>query len=137
RGAMKGAGASRWLRSRPITGFPEAPQLAWRVPLSLGTVDVKSATGFAPEPTGRHQIAEQRRGAVLAVGEISVQDLGDRKHRVEANQIRQCERSERVIQTEPDGLVDVLDAGHAVAQGEARFVQKGDEHPVHDESRAV
>jgi hypothetical protein len=52
-----------------------------------GVVFVEPAAALLPERAGGDQIAEHRRRATLVVADASMEDVGDRQHRVEADEV--------------------------------------------------
>ncbi len=66
-----------------------------------------------------------------------MQHLGDREHRVEADQVSELERAERVVQAEARAGVDVGRAPEPFVEREAGLVQERDRDAVHDEAGAV
>src|SRR6476469_3925179 len=101
------------------------------------SVFVETAPRFAAEPAGRDILAEQRRRPILVVAELGVQHFRDRQARIEPDQIRQFERTHRVIQSELHALIDVLDRSERLLQREARLVQERNQQAIDDESRNV
>src|SRR5690606_21227938 len=105
--------------------------------LALGAVHVESFARLASQPAGGDQVAEQGSWSVLAVTEVPVEHLTDRQHRIQADQIREGEGTQGVVEPEPNPRVDVGDARDALAQGQASLVQEWDEDAVDDEPRTV
>src|SRR5690606_12443165 len=105
--------------------------------LAGGVVHVEATPGLASEEARRDVVPEERRGPVFVVAQIALEDLGDGEQRIEADEVGELERPERVIETEPGALVDVLGGADALLEGEAGLVQEGDEHPVHEKAWAI
>src|SRR3972149_6630934 len=64
------------------------------------------ALGLPPEPAGGDVARQQRRGPVLVVAEVAVEDLEDREADVEADQVGQRERAKGMTQAEAHDRVD-------------------------------
>ena len=93
--------------------------------------------GLAAEPSRLDVLAPQRAGPELRIAEAVVQHLEDRKARVEADQIGQRERAERVAHAEPHDRVDRLGIADALVQAEGRLVEHRQQHPVGQEAGHV
>src|SRR6478752_4407895 len=75
---------------------------------------VEPAAGLAAEPSCLDVLAPQRAGPELRIAEAVVQHLEDRQAGVEADQIGQRQRDERVAHAEPHDRVDRLGISDAL-----------------------
>src|SRR5258706_5838130 len=95
---------------------------------------VETASRFAAEPTCCDILPQKRRRAVLVVAELVVQHFRDRQAGVEADEVGQLERPHRVVETELDALIDVLDRAERLLEREARLVEKWNQEAIDDEA---
>src|SRR3954465_6274508 len=72
----------------------------------LDSIRIKSALRLSAKPAGSYVRPEQRTGAILRITDAVVQHFENGKARVEANEIRQCKRSEWVIHSQLHDGVD-------------------------------
>src|SRR5579859_3467412 len=100
-------------------------------------VHIKPTPALAAEPAGGDQVPQQRGGSILVVAEVAMQDVGDREHRVETDQIAQLEGAHRMVQPEARSRVDVRGGADALFEGEASLAEHRHEDPVHQEPRRV
>src|SRR5436309_14472023 len=89
---------------------------------SPSAVSVETAAGFAAEPAGRDVLAQKRARRVLLVAEALLEHLHDRDARVEADQVSERERPQRVGEAELGDRVDRLRRCDAVVQRPDRLV---------------
>src|SRR3954471_24310446 len=87
-------------------------------------VFVEARARFAAQTARRHLLTQQRTGGVAVVTETFLEHLHDRDARVEADQIGQGERAERVREAELGDGVDRLRLGDAVVQRPHRLVDE-------------
>src|SRR5215468_304581 len=71
-------------------------------------VDVEATPGLLPQPAGVHVLAQQRARTVLGVAEAAVHHLGDEQNGVEADEVRELQRSHGLVGPELHRGVDVL-----------------------------
>src|SRR4051812_43446364 len=83
---------------------------------ALIVVHVEAAPRFFAEPAGSDEILQQHGRAIFRIAELVLEHLGDRQHRVEADQIRELEWPHRVIEPEARAAVDVFCAARAFFQ---------------------
>src|SRR5439155_20458239 len=69
-------------------------------------VVVEAASRLAAEAAGLDELTQQRAGCVLRVSEARVQHLHDRNARVEADQVGEGERPDRMVEAELRDRVD-------------------------------
>src|SRR5579859_2393565 len=124
------------MRSASFDMRPRSSEAIFQL-LSLVVVNVKTSAGLLSVPARGHEVAKKDGRPVLVVAEVAVQNLGDREHGVEADEIRELERAHGVVQAEASPLVDVLGRGEPFLEREAGFVQERDEHTVDDEAGPV
>ena len=99
-----------------------------------GLVAEEPFTALAPQPARTDHLAEQGRGAVLALAHLVAEQLHDGEAHVEADEVGQSQRAHGMIGSELHGGIDVLSGGHAFLQHEDRFVDHGDEDAVDHEA---
>src|SRR5213593_171495 len=100
-------------------------------------VDIEPLPRFSAELSLGDHFLEQRRGPVLVRVDPVLQHLHDREAYVEANQIGEGQRTERVIHAELHHLIDRLRRRYALVYTEDRFVDHRHQHPVRHESGRV
>src|SRR5215207_5469997 len=76
--------------------------------LPILIIRVEAPPGLFAEQAGLDQVAEPRARSILRVAEVALEDLGDRQHGIEPDQIGELERPERMTETELGAGVDVL-----------------------------
>ena len=77
---------------------------------------VEPASGLPAEPSGSDVLPEQRARTVLRVAEPVVHHLENRDARVEADEVRERERTHRVVHAELHHLIDRLGRADAFHQ---------------------
>src|SRR4051794_19403258 len=100
-------------------------------------VFVEARAGFPAQAARRDVLPQQRTRGVAVVTEAFLEHLHDRDARVEADQVGQGERAERVREAELGDGVDRLRLGDAVVQRPHRLVDERHQDPVRDEAREV
>ncbi len=98
---------------------------------------MEAPPGLPPQQTGLHHPGQQRRRRVLGLTKLGVQRLGDGPRGVQADQVRQGQRTERVRTAEHHAAVDVLDGRAARLHHADGGQQIRDEQRVDDEPRFV
>ncbi len=79
----------------------------------------------------------RRRGAVLAVVEAVVEGFEDRQQGVQADQVGQGQRADRLVAAQAHAGVDVLGAGQAFLEHQDRLVDHRHQDAVDHKTRAV
>src|SRR5471032_2162592 len=85
-------------------------------------IGMEAAPRFATQVAGGDHFLEQRRRAIFAVVEAVVERFENRQHGVQANQIRQGQRANRLVATQAHASVDVVGAGQTFLKHQDRFV---------------
>src|SRR4051812_46711757 len=98
--------------------------------LPMLVINVEPASALSAEQPGLDEVSQHRAGTILRVTEVALQDLGDREHRVEADQVGQLQWAERMAEPQARPGVDVLLAADAFFEGEAGFVDERDQHAI-------
>ncbi len=102
-----------------------------------GLVGEEALAALAAEEACLGHPREQRRRREVGLFELLVERLGDRLGRVEPDEVREGERSERVRAADHHPRVDVLGAREPRLEHPDRREQVRDEQGVDDEPRAV
>src|SRR5262249_54311869 len=89
--------------ARPMAWMSRRAARLYRRDL-LCLVVVKPLPGLAAEAAGVDHLFQKRGGPVFRVVEALVEDLHHRQHRVETDQIGECQGSDRVIAAELHAL---------------------------------
>src|SRR5438045_7594332 len=76
-------------------------------------IGMEAAPRFASQVTGSDHFLEQRRRAIFAVVETVIEGFEDRQQGIQANQVRQGQRADRLIAAQAHAGVDVFGAGQA------------------------
>src|SRR6266566_7362853 len=100
-------------------------------------VDIEPLPRFSAELSLGDHFLEQRRGPVLVRVDPVLQHLHDREADIEANQIGEGQRTERVIHAELHHLIDRLRRRYALVYTEDRFIDHRHQHAVRHESGRV
>src|SRR6267142_6104 len=100
-------------------------------------VDIEPLPRFSAELSFGDHFLEQRRRPVLLLVEPVLQHLHDGEAHVEADQIGERQRPERVIHAELHHLIDRFRSRDALVYAEDRFVDHRHQHAVRHESRRV
>src|SRR2546422_2693784 len=85
----------------------------------------------------RHFVAQDLRGLELRLPERLVEVLGDREPDVEADEIRELERTHRMVVSQLHRLVDVFRGGDPALEHPHRFETEGQTQPAGCEPRRV
>src|SRR5881296_3300672 len=101
-------------------------------------VDIEPLPRFPAQLPGGNHFLEQRRGTVLAPIEPVLQHLHDGETDVEADQIGQRQRAQRMVHAELHDLIDRLRRRHALVDTKDGFVDHRHEHAIrHEPGRVV
>src|SRR5437764_1361844 len=101
------------------------------------SIDIESHAGFAAESPGRHHLAEQPRGLVFHVTKAFLQHFEDRETDIEADQVGERERSQRMLHPERHHLIDGLGRRDAFLHAQNRLVDHRHQHAVRDKAGRV
>src|SRR5688572_31311814 len=112
------------------------PCVKYTTPNSLGVVE-KAAAGLAAQTARGNTFPQKRTRRVLVVAEALVQHAHDRDARVQADEIGECERPDRVVEAELRDRVDRVGLGDPVVERPDRLVDEGHEDAVRDEAWEV
>src|SRR5437660_3932589 len=74
-------------------------------PAASIAIDIEAATGLAAQAPRRDHLSQQRRGTVLGIAEIVVEDVEDVETHIEADQVRQGWRPDRVVHPQSHDLI--------------------------------
>src|SRR5438445_13349686 len=85
-------------------------------------IDIETAAALSPQAPRRHHSAEQRGRPVLVVAEVALQHLEDRETHVQADQVGEGERPERVVHAELHHAVHRFRRGDPLHDAEHRLV---------------
>ena len=91
---------------------------------------MEAAPRFTSQVAGGDHFLEQWRGTVFAVVETVVEGFENRQYGVQADQVRQCQRADRLVATQAHAGVDVLGTGQAFLKHQDRFVDHRHQNPV-------
>src|SRR5882672_6869273 len=100
-------------------------------------VDIEPLPRFSAELSFGDHFLEQRRRPVFLLVEPVLQHLHDREAHIEADQIGERQRSERVIHAELHHLIDRFGRGDALVHAEDRFVDHRHQYAIRNEPRRV
>src|SRR5438093_215041 len=100
-------------------------------------VDIEPPPRFSAELSFGDHFLEQRRRPILVRVEPVLQHLHDREAHVEADQVGECQGTERVIHAELHHLIDRLRRRDALVHTEDRFVDHRHEDAIRHESGRV
>src|SRR6267143_23298 len=100
-------------------------------------VDIEPLPRFSAELFFGDHFLEQRRRLVLVRVQLVLQHLHDREADVEADQIGECERTERVIHAEFHHLIDTFGGRDSILHAEDRLIDHRHQHAIRHESRRV
>src|SRR5438876_7300251 len=96
-------------------------------------VRVEAAAGLAAVMTGAVALLDAARWPVLLAPRGLIDRRTDHEREVDAGEIHETERSERMAERLLRGQVDLLEGGVALVDEESRLAAEGTEQPIRDE----
>src|SRR3954463_4519212 len=109
-------------RSRTCTGAFWCVRTARTLLGGVDRVLEKTTTGLAAELPGGNHAAEERARAVFRIPETVMEDVHDRKAHVQADEVRERQRSHRMVHAELHHRVDRLRRAYTFHQREDGFI---------------
>src|SRR5438094_211942 len=116
-------------RSSPRTGSASSNATAE----GRSLVRVEAAAGLAAVMTGAVALLDAARWPVLLAPRGLIDRRTDHEREVDAGEIHETERSERMAERLLRGQVDLLEGGVALVDEESRLAAEGTEQPIRDE----
>src|SRR3990172_650048 len=101
----------------------------------LAQVVEEPSAGLSTEVTCVDHLPPQRGGTVLILSEVVLQDLHHGEHDVQADQICQRQRSDRMTHSQFHDRIDRLARPDALLKGEHGFIDHWTQDAIRDESR--
>src|SRR5690349_3038413 len=118
-----------------------ASSTIWRCvsvrPAGSIAIDIESTSALPPQPPRRDHLPQQRRRPVLVVTQIALQHLQDRETHVQADQVGERERPQRMVHAQLHHRVHGFRRRHTFHYAEDGLVDHRHEDAVGDEPGGV